>query len=227
MAGNQQAKKKANSSASSVDAGLDHGVGLVRERFDWYKDRFRQMVSITLASVIVAVVSVTANIMFITHPKPQIYFATTTDGRIIQMTPLTRPTLDETSLLNWVAKASVAPFNIDYLHYRSQLQALQPNFTASGWAKFVSAMSEKLIPEVRDSRMLVSAVVSGSPVETVERIESGRLAQWIQVPIVVTYIVGSRTVVQNLLIKVVIIRGSVVKHPHGWAIQSFVPTTRT
>lgn len=199
------------------------GAWLVRERFDWYRDKYRQLVYITLY-VSGAALTLSGLCLFLVFHRPHpIYFAATTDGRLIKLQPLNKPTVSDTALLDWAARSAIAPYNMDFNHWRAQLQRLSPRFTEQSWGGFVKAMTTNITPTVEKDRIIMSAVTDGAPVITKRGTLGGRLAEWAEIPIVVSYIVGEKTVNQHLLVKMVLVRADELKHPGGWAIQSFVP----
>lgn len=62
------------------------------------------------------------------RPEP-VYFGMSQDMKLLPMTPLDKPVMNEAALKNWVAGAISASFNFDYLNWRSQLTDLRPYFT--------------------------------------------------------------------------------------------------
>lgn len=69
------------------------------------------------------------------RPEP-VYFGMSQDMKLLPMTPLDKPVMNEAALKNWVAGAISASFNFDYLNWRSQLTDLRPYFTGEAFTRF-------------------------------------------------------------------------------------------
>lgn len=93
------------------------------------------------------------------RPEP-VYFGMSQDMKLLPMTPLDKPVMNEAALKNWVAGAISASFNFDYLNWRSQLTDLRPYFTGEAFTRFaVSLDREGHLPLLRQRRALMHSVV--------------------------------------------------------------------
>lgn len=206
----------------------DDALKLVHERNNFYRDNYRRAIAAVLLMVIINVVLVAVIFYQIaTRPAPQ-YFATTNDGRIIPLYPLSEPIVSKQALLDYAAKAVVAAYNFDFVNYRKKLQDAQIYFTPDGWREFERALdaSNNLKTVIAD-RLIATAVVTGTPVIQDERVVNGRYAWRIQMPVLITYESASKKIQQPVTVTLVVMRVSSLSVPRGIAIAQFYSSERS
>jgi intracellular multiplication protein IcmL len=155
-------------------------------------------------------------------PKPQ-YIMAETDGRVIPLMPINRPTVSKNALLTWVSEAVTSIFTYDYVNWRRQFQGNADYFTEDGFKAFLAQMDKSgTLQTVKDKSMLVSVVVSGSPVIVDEGPINGIYMWKVELPVDVTYTPFGQSVIrQRLLIKLNLKAISTLVNPRGVAIDSF------
>lgn len=161
------------------------------------------------------------------RPEP-VYFGMSQDMKLLPMTPLDKPVMNEAALKNWVAGAISASFNFDYLNWRSQLTDLRPYFTGEAFTRFaVSLDREGHLPLLRQRRALMHSVVQGTPVLTRSGVVRGALVWEFEVPLLVTYETSRGRVANNAVTVVCQVRRMPAADcPAGVALSSVVTVNR-
>lgn len=204
----------------------DDAVELVRLRNNFYRDNYRRVVGALLFMILINLLLVAMVFYQITHrPDPQ-YFATSTDGRITALYPLSEPMIAPGELLQWAERSAVAAYTYNFVNWREALQEVQNNFTPEGWRYFENALKAAMTLETVNAKKLVaSAVATGAPVVLEKGVIGGRYAWKVQLPLLVTYQSSTEQIQQSLVITMVISRVPTVDMPRGVAIVSFVSAT--
>ncbi len=159
------------------------------------------------------------------RPGP-VYFGMSQDMKLLPMTPLSRPVLNEPALKNWVAEAVSGAFNIDFLHWRAQLTAARASFTPEAFTAFALSLDrEGHLPLLRQQRALMHAVVQGSPVITRSGALKGVMTWEFEVPLLVSYETSGGRIANNSYTVVCQVRRvPETDAPRGVAIASLVAT---
>jgi intracellular multiplication protein IcmL len=210
-----------NPSGPQREGGATH----VSFRNDYYRDQYRNMAGIGRYGTIALLLSVFMNAFLsyeILHRRP-IYFATTRDGRIIPLVPLSRPEFSNRTVIEWATARAVDAYSYDFVNWRERLTGIAKDFTAVGYSSFVASLktSGNLSLAIKEKRV-VSAAPSGAGVLVAKGLLNGSYAWKVEVPIVVSYQVARNTVSQNVLVTLLIVRRSLVTHPSGMAIAQFI-----
>lgn len=206
----------------------DDAVELVRLRNNFYRDNYRRLV---LALVILLITNLgLVTIVFYQiydRPEPK-YFATTVDGRIMPLFPLSDPMLSPSELLQWSHRAAILAYTYNFVNYREAMQQLQNQFTFRGWRYYETALRmARTLEMVVAKKLIVSAVATGTPVILDQAVIDGRYSWKIQIPLLVTYQSPTEQTQQPMVVTMIINRVPTVDMPKGVAIQSFVSSTGT
>ena len=94
-----QKQKQKPAQAAQQPAGPLETV-VIRNQF--YQDRYRTLVKLALVEAI-AIVVLVVGLVFAVNMQTvhNVYFATTSDGKIIQLQPLNRPNMSDSTIINW------------------------------------------------------------------------------------------------------------------------------
>tara|TARA_E500000178_G_scaffold351822_1_gene413818 strand:+ start:1494 stop:2015 length:522 start_codon:yes stop_codon:yes gene_type:complete len=93
------------------------------------------------------------------------YFASTPDGILIRLQPLTQPIKSDQFVAQWAAKAAQQVFTFDWVNYRAQMSRASDNFTRNGYNSLITSMNKNnYFQLVTQRRMIVSSVTTGPPV---------------------------------------------------------------
>lgn len=201
----------------------DDAIELIRLRNNFYRDNYRRVLFALLLLLLLDISLVGIIYYQITNrPAPQ-YFATSTDGRITPIYPLSDPMMAPSELLQWASRAAVDAYNYNFVDYRDALQKIQNNFTPDGWTYFMQALqNSRTLETVLAKKLVVSSVATGTPIIQDQGVINGRYAWKVQMPMLVTYQSSSEHTQQPLIVTMVITRVPTVNMPRGIAIASYV-----
>lgn len=204
------------------------GLATVMVRNEYYRDGFRSMLRLcTLLGIIIVGLLAAMFYVIDVHQPENRYFATTEDGRLIEMTPLSQPNLSTPALLSWVAQAATEVNTFGFSDYRRRLQEASKNFTREGWESFTTALTRAgIIESVEVNRQSVTAVPQGAPVILSEGVVRGRYQWQVELPIIITYEAGSRKRSDSLLVTAVVVRVSPLENPNGVGINQWFARAR-
>lgn len=200
----------------------DDSLELVRLRNNFYRDNYRRVMTLLLVMMLVLLCLIGTLIYVVLHrPEPK-YYATTQSGHVLQLVPLNEPILSSTAILNWASEVATATYTYSFVNYRDKLQALEPDFTKNGWTNFMKGMQDSSsLSAVEKRKLVVSAVVAGTPVIANQAVLSGRYAWKVQVPILVTYQSASEKYQNTYTVTMVILRDATLQNIKGVAIEQF------
>lgn len=217
--------KSAPQSASDRPQARDlGGAHWVRAEISWHRTQSRRAVYVALMLAIVTVGLVVINgVLLMERPTP-VYFATSSGGRITQLTPLNEPVISQAGLMNWTAAAVAKTLSIDFANYRAQLSGVRGDYLPAAYNEVISGLvSSGNLRMIRAQRLAVSATVSQAPVLVAKGFIGHVLAWKIQFPVIVSY-QSSQGVsnTQNLVATVVVERAPLTEYPRGIAIAQLV-----
>ncbi len=191
-------------------------------RMEFYRDNFRKMVNIALFNSVVMVAIIIAMLvyMFKTVPENR-YFATTVDGRIMQLIPLDQPSMMRSELYAWVIQAVSDTLTFGYHDYQRRLQESTKYFTIDGWETFTTMVQNmQLLDMVGRRKLLVKAYPMSAPELQQEGVFNGRY-RWVMV---INFKMemsgrGSGGGTQNLRLRLTVERVPVLENIKGIAIK--------
>ena len=157
------------------------------------------------------------------HPPAPKIILTDAHGNQVEATPLDEPVMSDADLVNWVARAAVAPYNFDYIHYRDTFSRnVKPYFTINGWNGVMNNLkASKNFDEVVKDSMVVEGVGRRPPSLVDSSVVDG-VANWTyEVPILVSFRNTNVTREQRITAKLVVTRTSPTFHPQGIAVDSY------
>ena len=204
------------------------GLGTVVIRNEFYRDGYRSLLKMTLIQSLVILGLIGAMYYIIKVNQPQnYYFATTEDGRLIPMVPLSQPNLSAPSLMSWVAQSTTEVMTFGFNDYRRRLQESSRNFTKRGWESFTQALQRsRIIEMVEVNQQIITAAPKGAPVMQSEGLVAGRYQWVVQIPLILTYMSGAKTYNTGLLVTVVIVRVPRLESPNGVGIEQWIAAAR-
>lgn len=216
-----RARKVAATKPESMDT---TGLGRVVVRNEFYRDGYRLALRVALIQcfIIFGLIGAMYYIIHVHQPENR-YFATTEDGRLIPMVPLNQPNLSTPALLSWVAQASSETMSFSFSNYRRNLQQSSRNFTRSGWESFSTALQQaRIIESIEANTQEVTAVPRGAPVLKSEGLSGGQYQWVVQIPLLLTYVSGSKTRSESWLVTLVVVRVPRLESPNGVGIAQWI-----
>src|ERR1700722_8341689 len=107
----------------------EDALEVVKLRNNFYRDSYRRVLAALLLMIVINGVLCGILGYVVTHrPTPQ-YFATTAEGRLIRLYPLSRPVLTPAELLQWATLAVTQVNTYNFVNWRKELQTASENFT--------------------------------------------------------------------------------------------------
>ncbi len=195
-------------------------------RNEFYRDGFRNLIKIAILEGVVIIGLILTLLVYIQASQPQDrYFATTADGRIMQMLPLDQPNMDTPALLSWVASAASDVMTFNYTDYQRRLQQSSKHFTKVGWETFASALQRsRIIDAVTAQSQMVSAQPKSAPVLIQEGPLGGKYRWVVSMPLVVNYKGQQTSRSDTLNLNLVIERVAALENPNGVGIAQWIAT---
>lgn len=199
-------------------------VGSVIVRNEFYRDGYRTLLRIAVieAMIILGLVGAIYFVIDVHQPENR-YFATTEDGRLVPMVPLSEPNLSVPALMSWSAQAATEVMTFGFNDYKRRLQQASRNFTRLGWVSFTSALEKsRIIEMVEANGQVVSAAPASAPILISEGVVNGRYQWQVQVPLVVTYQAGSSVRDDKMLVTLLLVRVPKLESPNGVGIEQWI-----
>lgn len=198
---------------------------IVMTRNKFYREGYQSLMKIAIAQgfVVIVLAMLVTYKMFI-EPVPVRYFATTDDGRIMRLSPLSDPSVTDAALLSWTAQSAADVMTFTFLDYQRRLQNSASYFTTTGWNGFMRALQEsRFLEGVRINQQMITAVPSQAPVIVERGRGEGDRFYWrVQLPMVVTYTSGDKKATKQQLLNLTIVRVSPLENPAGLGIEQWV-----
>ena len=190
----------------------------------YYRDGYRNLIKIAVIEGVAIVLLIAALVVTISVSRPQDrFFATTADGRLIRMTPLNEPNLNDSALIAWASRAAVDVMTFGFHDYQRRLQEASTYFTRRGWQSFTTALEASRIMEtVEKSQQVVTATPKSAPVIIQQGLVNGVYRWIIEMPLIVTYQSGTARQSDTMNIRLTIVRVSTLDSPNGVGIQQWI-----
>lgn len=200
-------------------------LGNVVIRNQFYRDGYRTLVKISLVLSAALFASIMTFIVFLNVYTPtRTYFATTEDGRVVPMIPLSQANLSKPALLSWAAMAATETMTFGFHDYRKRLQESSRHFTRRGWASFTKALQDSgMIETVTVNRQVVTTSLQSAPTILAEGVMPNGVYRWeVEMPILVTYELGQSRQNTSMNIRLVIVRVPKLESANGVGIEQWV-----
>lgn len=206
----------------------EEGLTLVLMRNSFYRDNYRRATFVLIIMFFVNIVLGAAVIdRFINPPQPQ-YFPTNSQYQLIKYHPLSDPVVSNNFVLQFVSNAVQKSFNLDFIHWRAQLQEASTYFTASGWYWFLAAFKQSGdLDSLVKLNMVSDAQITGSPVVQYQNVLGGRYVWRVQVPVMISYRNPTKVIHQPLKVIVIVERVPVQDSAYRIAINQFLPKVQS
>jgi intracellular multiplication protein IcmL len=210
---------------------LKDAVATILNRNAFYRDGYRLLLRVSLIQTIVIVVLVAGiiGLLFSIETK-RIYFATTSDGRIINIVPLNEPYRSPADVIAWAAGNVQNVMRFDYHDYRERLQDVSSDFTPTGWESFSKALKDANIIEAVTARKLVVMLeINAAPEITENVVRNGVYTWYLRFPVTIKFDGDEPPAPINTTLLLQIVRVSTLQNPDGISIEQWVtvsPTTK-
>src|SRR5271165_5758266 len=207
----------------------NHHAAVIRRLSDpdFQGSLVNKCLALTLGMGALLAVSLAHDAWLWTHPVPPRYFFTDGKHAPRPVLALDSPIVDDTQLLEWAVQAILAPYNVDYFNYPTELNTASRRFTLRGWNTFANSfIAQGNFDELKRARLLCHAQSQRAAVIHQTSYVQGALAYQVQVPITQTCENVNQTSTNNLVITALVIRTNDDDHPDGLAIDQLVAAPR-
>lgn len=155
-------------------------------------------------------------------PRPKFFFV---DGQNPPRpaVPLDSPILGQDQLLSWAVRWGIAPYNINYRDYPSQLNTAGAHYTIDGWNSFArSFIKAGNLDKLKQAKLLCFAQPTRAATIRDQKIVNGRAHYVVQFPFIQTCENVNQQNTQTLMATMIIDRVDDMDHPDGLAISQLV-----
>lgn len=203
-------------------------IQTVVSRNAFYRDGYRLMLRISvLQGIVIAVLGAALFGMVVMTETRQIYFATTADGRIINIVPLAEPFKSRAEVIAWTAGKVQSVVSFGYNDYRQRLQEASAHFTPQGWESFTKAMKEARILEAIEARKLTVKIDLETAPEILSEDTLDGVYKWlIRVPATIVFDGNEPPQPMRIKLQLVVARVSTLQNPMGIGIEAWVAGAR-
>lgn len=195
----------------------------IEHRYDFYRDGWRTMVLVLpVFAVIFFMLTIAVVWALVREPEPK-YFAVE-NGRIVPMVPVSNPYIKPGDLNQWMARAIMDLYMIDFQNYKKQINENAVYFTKEGFQEYLASLeSSGRKKMILDGWLVGTAVPEGPPIIFEEGLQGGRYTWKARMPIVVKYNSKSHYVEpQRLMVTVTIVRVQTLENSYGIGISQFI-----
>ena len=199
-------------------------IATILNRNAFYRDGYRMMIKISIVQgvVIAVLVFCIASLVMTVHTR-QVYFATTSDGRIISLVPLNEPYRTQAEVVTWAATTAQSVMRFGYHDYRDRLQQASTNFTNSGWDSFSKALKEaNIIDAITVRKLVVTLDIGAAPEVKSEGVKEGIYTWYLKFPVTITFNGAEPPAPINTSLLLRVVRVSTLQNPDGLSIEQWV-----
>lgn len=207
---------------------IKDAIQTVLTRNDFYRDGYRFLLKISLVQGLVIVVMGAALLSLILSVETRnVYFATTSDGRIIHIVPLHEPFRQDDEVIAWVVEKTKEIMLFGYNDFRPRLQKASENFTPRGWESFTKAMQQARILEAIEARKLtVKLDISAAPEIRSKKVVDG-VYQWVMsFPVTISFDGNEPPQPMAVNLHLLVTRVSTLQNPAGIGIERWIADSR-
>lgn len=206
---------------------IKDAISTVLNRNAFYRDGYRLLLRVSIIQGIILVLLVGALVTLLMSMETRyVYFATTSDGRIIPIVPLSDPYRSRADVISWAAHAAQNVMRFNYNDYRQRLQDSAANFTPSGWESFTKAMKEARILEAVEARkLMISMDIEGAPEIKNSFVRDGVYTWYLQFPVTIKFEGADppAPIAAKLILQVV--RVSTLQSSDGLSIEQWIASS--
>ncbi|MGE0109345.1 MAG: DotI/IcmL/TraM family protein [Bdellovibrionales bacterium] len=203
-------------------------VKTILSRNAFYRDGYRLLLRISvIQGVVIVLLGMALVSMALMTETRQIYFATTADGRIINIVPLAEPFKARAEVIAWAAAKAKDVMSFGYNNYRQRLQASSAHFTPKGWESFTKAMKDARILDAIEARKLtVQLSLETAPEIRSEMVRDGVYKWLLSVPAIIQFDGNEPPQPMRVNLALLITRVSTLQNPMGIGIENWIAQQR-
>lgn len=184
------------------------GSDAVRLRNDWYRDRYPQVLRVTgLLALVVLVNSALIAYLATKEIEPRYFVADPKTGAVVEIVPVDTPMLSNDALAQWAAETARKAYSIDFVHYDSQLSALRDRFAPQAYDKFLTAIDDSMLKQIKEQRLIFEAIAEQAVITSTSLAANGHFMWQVEVPLnLVVHYGGQQQRQQRLVVQMEVMR---------------------
>ncbi len=176
--------------------------------------QYLSLIQYCLFSAVVGIVLAIMLVYLTLEKKPGLYYASTTNGAVQRLYAVNEPSLTKHYLLKWSEMAVRNSFSLNFDGVQNSLQKVRPEYTEQGYKSFNAALnSSGLLSTVENKKLILSPLVSDSPVIIFQGVVNGRYTWRIQMPLLLKFTSASDSVQQKRIVTIDVVRVSTLNAP--------------
>lgn len=188
-------------------------------------DRYKMMIWILGASVLLAIGSLALNFVLVSQrPEPK-YFLTDGQGRLRELVPLNQPNTSKQAVTNFATEAVLAVNSIDFANITKQFSDAKRYFTQNGWTEFFGQFqSQGNLEALQTGLFVVTSGVTAPPNLDTEGEMLGRHYWDVEIPITVRWRSEKVNRVYAMNVRVRVVRVPETESETGIAVARMIFT---
>ncbi|MFS1426451.1 DotI/IcmL family type IV secretion protein [Vibrio splendidus] len=195
------------------------------ERREFYKEARGSLVKLAATSVVCLVATVGLTFYNYTQASKNVYFASTDDGRLVNMIALSTPNQKDANVTAWVQEAIVDTFDMNFHNMKSSINSSSMKwFTSAGGEALISSLeSEGYFETIIKNKLVVSFAPLNTPVITKKFLSSAGKYTWhAQLEGILTYRTQSKVYTDKVIFTLEVQRVSLREDPKGMGISKII-----
>jgi intracellular multiplication protein IcmL len=168
------------------------------KRPEFYRDSYRQLMWLTLLSLLGNIILMVAVVMFAGGHGRWFFYASTRDGQLLPLQQSRSPNLSDMAVLSWVNRVVPQIYTMNFLNYRQVLMEKEKYFTIPGWGSFLRSFGPT-IAQVQQGQYDVHAAPSDVPIVTEKGVFQGKNMWQVQIPLIISYQHGAQEATQSVV----------------------------
>lgn len=220
-------KLKALKNDASTLSALDLEILTSEKRLQAVVKSHHTLIKISLIFGFVSLLTIVMLfIVVVRHKSHNRYFATTSNGRIFQLTPLNEPLLSLQAVEDFAARAISNTFTFDYANYRKQITANINSFTPKAFAEIKTNLesSNGIVTQAIKHSWVVTTNVMAAPTVPMQGKYGNRYAWRLIFPLKMTFQSETSINASRYTADIVVERINQKDNPQGVAITSLTLT---
>jgi intracellular multiplication protein IcmL len=188
----------------------------------FYRDNYRRTMKWVVVMAVICALLSAILLWDAFDPSQPDYYASVTTGEVVPMHAMSEPMLTSAFIVQWSALTARLIYNLNFATYQQQLNQVKDRFTAEGWQKMTTALaSSGMIKSLVHNHLIISSVVSGSPLIVSQLVINGRYTWRVTMRLLVTYTSASETTQRQMVVTMNVQRVPTLDNPKNIQIIAF------
>jgi intracellular multiplication protein IcmL len=225
---NKLKKQVKGKKTSSVSTSLELEILTSEKRLEVVVRSHTTLIKISLAFALITLLTVISLCVVIFKLSPtNHYFATTSDGRIVQLTPLDEPLLSLQAVEDFAGRAISNTFTFDYANYKTQITNNINSFTSVAFSQIKENLESQqgiATEAVKNSWAVTTNIMSAPSVPMKGKMPNGRYGWRFIFPVRMSFQSETNVRSSRYTADVIVVRESQKDNPKGIAISKLTLT---